>query len=208
MKKYLMLTALAATMATGASAGFQSGFHGGVTAGYAYNSMKMTRNGVVLNKSSASGFVPGLSVGYLRSMGSCLVDVVLALDYNSASLKAKDAAGTVRATYKPRFDFTLIGRFGRVVSDKLVAFIGLGLGYDLDKVTTANSSYNVKSFSVTPEVGVRFAVNDKISLTATTGYKFVTSVSPKTKATASDGTFTFSSKFSSFVAKVGLSYHF
>jgi len=207
MKKYLMLTAVAATMATGASAGFQSGFHGGVTAGYAYNSMKMSKDGTVLSKSSASGFVPGVSLGYLRSMGSCLVDVVLALDFNSASLKAKDAAGNVQATYKPRFDFTLIGRFGRVVSDKVAAFIGLGLGYDLDKVTTTNSSYNVKSFSVTPELGMRFAVNDKISLTATAGYKFVTSVSPKTKAN-SDGTFTFSSKFSSFVAKVGLSYHF
>lgn len=128
-------------------------------------------------------------------------------------------SGTVKQTYKPQWNVGFNYFVGTAIAENVMSFFGLGGEFNFARVqhkgeltytapgaaavkdTYSNSKHAI-IFSVTPFVGLGYAVNEKWTALAQVGYKFGLLTSMKTGGLH----FEFKKKPQTFIAQVGLSY--
>lgn len=184
-----------------------------------------TVGGTFTNKAS-NAFNGTLFVGFDRTFGDAwLFDTRFFGSYDTANAKIMDftqvqpnAGGAAIAVtngkgeYRPQFGVGLGFYFGRMLNEKIAGFLGLAAEYNFAKMkiggTIGGKRYdytdNIQVFSLTPSLGLKGHINEKMSWLAEVGYKFGLSASGMHK----DLNLKFKDKPSALVVKVGASYHF
>lgn len=127
--------------------------------------------------------------------------------------------GTLKQTYKPQWSVGFNYYVGTTIAGNVMSYFGLGGEFNFARVhhkgdlkvtpqggaattETYNNSKHAIIFSVTPFVGLGYAINEKWTTLAQVGYKFGLLTSMKTGGL----NFEFKKKPQAFIAQIGLSY--
>ena len=160
-----------------------SGFYAGVQAGMNRTSGEHTviggGSGLVANRvlggdtkhsSNKKAFLGGLFAGYGMGVGSCTYfggEIYVNLS-NTSLLINKSTSGTFngeKQTANNTYNFGAKARFGYTFSQKIMAFIGLGLeraNWQIKDVSSATLKTSKSSFVFAPSVGVDMFMSNNI----------------------------------------------
>lgn len=226
------LTAVSAGDASAFGKGAYLGLHAGFSHNTAKLETKTTgtANKIKLNavdhtitptydNKGTGAFVGNVFVGFDKVFKeSWLFDVRLFGSYDTANVKLGTFTSTVPATtegkfsYRPQFGVGLGFYFGRMLNEKIAGYLGLAGEFNFAKLKfeakVAGKSYshtdNIQVFSLTPSLGIKGHINDKMSWLAEVGYKFGLNASGVHK----DLNMKLKTKPNALQIKVGASYHF
>ncbi len=213
MKKLLTIASAVALTASVASADMGNGFSTSVKLGYSGTVAKgNTKTNVATvtqtaNSKTGHGFLAGLSLGYMNTMSNKLMlgaGIGFGIDTGKAQLATTTAPATGKSYYKPRYNFDICLRLGRMLNEKMSGYLGLGNEFGYGQYKFATLKDNVRTFSLVPHIGVMGKLQEKLSWTGEVGYKFATSMSGLKSARKP----LVDKKPHGFQAKVGVSYHF
>jgi len=216
MKKYIALTVAAVAFASVSQAQLKDGVYAGIDLGYSYHTAQTQTvapgTPAVDPKANASGFVTGVHFGYMaKVMEDWMWDVAMNVAYDTASVKVFSDANAV-ALYNPRGSLGITGRFGRMINACTAVFAGVGFDYSSATVRhlagLKRINYAVNVLSIVPEVGVRGDLANNWTWTVTAGYKITLTADPKTLEGDRNVGYQFKKNPATFIAKVGVSYHF
>ena len=207
------------------------GFYTGLTAGYSSVSSKIKAlNPLAANNNpigeikdthkNKGGFNGSLLVGYGATFGKGFFAGEGFISYDTAKSRAGIYKSTVNIAdfgvengkeynidYSPRLGLGLAVKGGFYFMPTLLGYIRLGLEYNFGKLVIntpkkqLNDKTRMRTWSLTPGIGVEGQVNEKTSWLVGVDYRVAFKTDTYTDAH-------FKNKPSAFIAKAGLSYHF